>query len=70
MEYLSLAVEKGYRILEIFEVYEYQVTQYNPETGEAEISVDYRNIFLKLKAAASGYSGWVHSPEDKERYVE
>ena len=28
-----LALQKGYRILEIHEVYEYEVTQYNLETG-------------------------------------
>jgi hypothetical protein len=44
-----LAVEKGYRILEIHEVYEFQVTQYNPETGEGGLFVDYINTFLKLK---------------------
>jgi len=30
MDELRLAMEKGYRILEIYEVYKYQVTQYNP----------------------------------------
>jgi len=33
MDEVRLAVEKGYKFLEIYEVYEYQVTQYNPETG-------------------------------------
>jgi hypothetical protein len=32
--------------------------------------VDYINTFLKLKAKASGYPGWVRGPEDEERYVE
>jgi len=40
---------KGYRILEIYEVYEYQVTQYNHETGQGVLFVDYINTFLKLK---------------------
>ena len=31
---VRLAVQKGYKILEIYEFYEYQVTQYSPETGE------------------------------------
>jgi len=26
--------------------------------------------FMKLKAEASGYPGWVQSPEDEDRYVE
>jgi hypothetical protein len=34
MDEVRLAVEKGYRILEIYEKYEYHVTQYNPQTGE------------------------------------
>jgi len=33
MDEVRLAVEKGYRILDMYEVYEYQVTEYNPETG-------------------------------------
>jgi len=70
MDEVRLAGEKGYRILEIYEVYEYQVTQYNPETGEGGLFVDYINTFLKMKEEASGYPGWVHSPEDKDRYVE
>ena len=32
--------------------------------------MDYINTFLKLKAKASGYPGWVHSPEDEDRYVD
>ena len=33
MDEVRLAVEKGYKVLEIFEVYEYDVTQYGPQTG-------------------------------------
>ena len=69
MDEVRLAVEKGYRILEIYEVYEYEVTQYNPETGAGGLFVDYINTFLKLKAEASGYPSWVRSPEDEELYV-
>jgi len=32
--------------------------------------VDYVNTFLKLKSEASGYPGWIRSPEDEERYFE
>ena len=61
--------EKGYGILEIYEIYEYQVTHNSQETGEWGLFVDYRNTFLKLKAEASGYPSWVHYPEDEERHV-
>ena len=30
---VRLAVQKGYDIIEVFEVYEYDVTQYDPKTG-------------------------------------
>jgi len=40
MHNVRLAEEKGYRILEFNEFYEYQVNQYNPETGEDGISVE------------------------------
>ena len=53
-----------------YEVYEYQVTQYNPETCEGGLFVDYINTFLKLKAKASSYPDWVHSPEDEDQYVD
>jgi hypothetical protein len=52
---VRLAVSKGCKILEIQEVYQYQVTQYNPETGDGGLFVEYINRFFKLKAEASGY---------------
>jgi len=70
MDEVRLAVENGYKILEIYEVYEYQVTQYSPETGVGGHFVDYINTFLKLKAEASGYPGWVRCPADEELYIE
>jgi hypothetical protein len=70
MDEVRLALEKGYRILEIYAVYDYQVTQYNTETGEGGLFVAYVNTFLKLNADASGHPVWVYSPEDEERYVD
>jgi len=32
---LRLALEKGYKILEIHEIYEYRLTQYNPKIGKS-----------------------------------
>ena len=67
---LRLAVNKRYKILEIYEIYEYRVTQYNPETGEGELFVEYIDTFFKLKAEASGYPSWVRTPADEDRYIE
>jgi len=34
LDEVQLAVEKGYRVLDIYELYEYQITQYSRETDE------------------------------------
>lgn len=47
MDEVRLVVQKGYRILKIFE---YKVTRYDPETREG----GYIDRFLKLKVEASG----------------
>jgi len=67
---VTLAVAKEYKILEVFEVYEYEVTRYNPETCEGGLFVDYINTFLKLKSEASGYPDWVRTEKDVVRYID
>jgi len=46
---VRLAVENGYKILKINEVYEYKVTEFTPDTDDGGLFVDYINTFLKLK---------------------
>ena len=70
MDGVRFAVKRGYGILEIYGVYEYQVTQYIPEKGDGGLFVEYLNTFLKLKAEDSGFPGWFRNPEDEELYVE
>ena len=69
LEKTSLAVKKGYKLVEVHEVYEYQVTQYDPQTGTGGLFVQYIDTFLKLEAEASGYPSWVQSPADEDRYI-
>ena len=52
------------------DVYEYEVTKYDPHIREAGLFAEYINTFLKLKVEASGYPSWVRNSEDEERYVE
>ena len=66
---VRLAVRKGYRILEVYEVYE-NVTRYDPETREGGLFAGNINTFLKLKEEASGYTAWVRSPADEDKYIE
>jgi len=56
--------------LEILEIYEYQVTCYDPKTGNGGLFADYVDTFLKLKQEASGYPSWVRTEDDKVRYMD
>jgi len=56
-----MAVEKCFKILEIYYVYEYKVIQFNPYTDEGGLFVDYINTSLKLKPDSSGYPDWVEA---------
>jgi hypothetical protein len=67
---VRLAVQKVYEVVEIFEVYEYDMTQYNRETGDGDLFVHYINTFLKLTAEASVYPSWVQTPTDEDQYVQ
>jgi hypothetical protein len=60
-----LVVAEGYKILELQEVYLYEMTQFNPNTGEGCLFVEYINTFLKLKAEANGYPTWIQTPADE-----
>jgi hypothetical protein len=67
---VRLAVDKGYKLIEVYEFYEYKVTQYDPKTGEGGMFVQYINTFLKLKAEASGYPTWVQTNDDEDRFIQ
>ena len=67
---VRLAVQKEYRIPEIHDLYEYNVTRYDPETREGGMFAGYINTFLKLKAEASDYPAWVRTPAEEERYIQ
>ena len=45
LDEVRLAVEKGYRILDMYEVYDYEITQYSRETEEGGFCVYYMNTF-------------------------
>ena len=67
---VRLAIQKGFKVLDILEVNEYEVTKYELHTRESGQFAEYINTFLKLKAEARGYPSWFRTPEDEERYVE
>lgn len=68
---LEKAIEKGYQISKIYEVYHWHETmQYDPKTQTGGLFASYINLFLKIKQEASGRPSWVESDDDLKRYVE
>ncbi|MPV02356.1 hypothetical protein FVA96_24505, partial [Escherichia coli] len=59
---LQKAVEKGYRLVSIDEVWHF------PNKTDTLFS-GYVKTFMKCKQEASGYPGHVKTPDDKEKYV-
>jgi hypothetical protein len=58
MDELRLAVQKDYKVIEVYVVYKYQTTQYDSQSRDGGLFVDYINTFLKLKAEASLFQAW------------
>ena len=63
------AVSVGYKIVNIYEIWQYEVTQYNPQTMEGGHFTDYINTFLKIKQEASGWPSDCLDEESKKRYI-
>ena len=62
LDEIRLAVQKGYELVEMHEVYEYQVTQCDPQTGNGGLRAQYIDAFVKLNAEVSGYPKWKQRP--------
>lgn len=61
---LVKAVEVGYRIVHIHEVWHF------PEEQRQEgLFADYVNTWLKIKQESAGYPGWAQTEEQKQQYV-
>ncbi|XP_054287996.1 uncharacterized protein LOC129003726 [Macrosteles quadrilineatus] len=65
MDEIRKAVEKGYIVLNMYELWEYQVATY--ENGG--LFTDFINKFLKMKQEASGYPEWCKTEKDKNKYI-
>ena len=67
---VMVALSQGYKITKIYEVYHYPKTsQYDPETLTGGLFSEQVNLFMKIKTEASGYPDWVHTDEDKNRFI-
>lgn len=61
------ALQKGYKIVKIFEIWSYESTKFDGKSGG--IFADYINVFLKIKQEASGFPSWVKTDGDKDKYI-
>ena len=59
---LRKAVEMGYRLLKIHEVWHFKKRQEG-------LFADYVNTWLKIKQGSAGYPGWAQTEEQKQQYV-
>ncbi len=67
---INLALQKGYRILKLFEVYHYdESSQYDKSSKTGGLFTGYINANLKAKQEASGYPTNVVTDQDKEKYI-
>ena len=65
---LQKALELGYRLVEISEVYHYpETSQYNKATGEHGLFSQFIDFFLRIKQEASDYPDWVKNAENIDR---
>lgn len=70
MDEVKLAVSKGYEVVKIHEIWEYEVTQYDPVTRTGGFFSGYINHFLKLKVQASGWPESCTTDELKKSYIQ
>lgn len=55
LDEVRLAAQKGYQNIKVHVVYEYNVTQYDPQTSEDGRFAQSIDTFLKLETKAGGY---------------
>ena len=68
---IAKAVEMGYKIMQIYEVYNWKKhSKYDVNSKSGGLFTDYVNSLLKLKQQASGWPDWCQSPSDKSRYIQ
>src|SRR5580765_1759142 len=71
---LRKAVEKGYLVTAVSEIWQYKVSQFDRTTRQGGLFAEYINTFLQLKQEASGWPSECEGNDDddgaKERYLQ
>jgi hypothetical protein len=68
---LYKAVQMGYKVQKIYEVWHYKETRQFSKDSEEDTSLfaAYVNCFLKLKVEKSGWPNWVKTEADQEKFI-
>src|SRR5436190_2172200 len=67
---LHKAIEKGYLVTSVSEIWQYKISQFDRATGQGGLFAEYINTFLQLKQEASGWpSECENNDAAKERYL-
>lgn len=66
---LRKAIEKGYFVTGVSEIWQYSVTHYDTTTREGGLFTGYINTFLQLKQEATGWPSECVDDEAKDRYL-
>ena len=69
-EELKKAVEFGYEVKKIYEIYQYKMSQFNQTTNEGGLFSGYIDKFFIQKTEASGYPSDCVTEEEKKRYID
>ncbi|KAK5643501.1 hypothetical protein RI129_007346 [Pyrocoelia pectoralis] len=63
------AIEKGYKILETYEIWQYIIDQYNKDTKTGGLFNEYINKFVGIKQQSSGWPYYCDTPKKKDNYI-
>ena len=67
---LQAAVERGYRVLKVHEVWHYdEITRFDPATGEPGLFAPYVSAFMTQKIHASGFPDACTTEREKTEYL-
>lgn len=64
------AIEKGYRLLKIYEVWSYETCRFDRVNKVGGLFTEMMNKFIKVKQHASGWPGNCVTKEEKEKYID
>jgi hypothetical protein len=59
LDEIRKAVEMGYKVMDVFEFWEYELTCFDKDTNSGGLFAEYVNMFLNLKLESSGYPSLV-----------